>query len=66
MFDKTTANQNSKQLDILIRYWSSERKQIVPKYLTFVFFGRASGIDISLSIHQAIKETGLPLDKLFN
>ena len=31
-----------------------------------MFFGRASGIDISLNILQAIKETGLPLDKLFN
>ena len=31
-----------------------------------MFFGRASGIDISLNILQAIKEIGLPLDKLFN
>ena len=29
-------------------------------------FGKASGIDISLNILQAIKETVLPLDKLFN
>ena len=28
--------------------------------------GRASSIDTSLNIHQGIKETGLPLDKLFN
>ena len=31
-----------------------------------MFFGRASAIGISLNIFQAIKETGLPLDKLFN
>ena len=65
MSDETTTYQNKKQLDILIRYWSNERKQIVPKYLTSVLFGRASGIDILLNIFQAIKETGLPLDKLF-
>ena len=65
MSDETTTYQNRKQLDILIRYWSNERKQIVLKYLTSVLFGRASGIDILLNIFQAIKETGLPLDKLF-
>ena len=31
-----------------------------------MFFGRASSVDISLNILQAIKETGLPLGKLFN
>ena len=66
MFDETTTNQNRKQLDMLIRYWSNYRKQIVSKYLTSVFFGRASGVDISLNILQAIKETDLPLGKLFN
>ena len=66
MFDKTATDQNRKQLHILIRHWSNERKQIVSKYLTSLFFGRASSIDISLNILQAIKETGLHLDKLFN
>ena len=66
MIDETTTNQNRKQLDLLIRYWSNERKQIVSKYFTSVFFGRASGIDISLDILQAIKKTGLPLARLFN
>ena len=66
VFDETTTNQNRKQLHVLIRYWSNGRKQIVSKYHISVFFGRASGIDNSLNILQAIKETGLPLDKLFN
>ena len=66
MFDKTMTYQDRKQLDVLLRYWSNARKQIVSKYLTSMFFGVASGIDISLNILQAIKETGLPLDKLFN
>ena len=66
MFDETATNQNRKQLNVLIRYWSNERKQIVSKYFTSVFFGRPSGTDILLSILQAIKETGLPPDKLFN
>ena len=66
MFDETATNQNRKQLNVLKRYWSNERKQIVSKYFTSVFFGRPSGTDILSSILQAIKETGLPLDKLFN
>ena len=37
-----------------------------PNTLLLCFFGRASGIDISLNILQAIKETGLLLDELFN
>ena len=57
LFDETMTNQNRKQLGVLIRYWKNERKQIVSKYLTSVFFGSPSGIDISLNILQAIKET---------
>ena len=64
MFDRAKTNQNRKQLDILIRYWSNERKQF-PNTLP-VFFGMASGIKISLNILQAFKETGLPLDQLFS
>ena len=64
MFDEIMTNQNRKQLNVLIRYWCNERK-IVSKYLTSVFFGRTTGIDISSNILEAIKETGLPLDKLF-
>ena len=55
MFDETTTNQNRKQLDLAIRYWGNERKQIASEYLTQVFFGRTSGIDISLNILQVIK-----------
>ena len=56
MFDETTTNQNRKQLNLVIRYWGNERKQIASEYLTKVFFGRTSGIDISLNVLQAIKE----------
>ena len=66
MFDDTKRNQNRKQLHVLVRYWSNERKQIVSKYLTSVFFRRASGIGVLLNILQAIEETGLPRDVLFN
>ena len=38
MFGETTTNQNRKQLDVLIRYWSNKRKEIVSKYVTSVFF----------------------------
>ena len=41
MFDKTTTNQKRKQLHILIRYWSNERKQIVSKYLTSALFWKS-------------------------
>ena len=41
MFDKATTNQKRKQLHILIRYWSNERKQIVSKYLTSALFWKS-------------------------
>ena len=57
MFEETKTSQNGKQLDMKTNCFQ------IP-YLCV--FGKASGIDISLNILQAIKETVLPLDKLFN
>ena len=43
-----------------------KENKLFPNILRLCFFGRTSGIDISLNIFQAIKEAGLPLGKLFN
>ena len=43
-----------------------KQNKLFPNTLPLCFFGRTSGIDISLNILQGIKETVLPLDKLFN
>ena len=43
-----------------------KQNKLFPNTLPLCFFGRASGVYISLNILQAIKETVLPLGKLFN
>lgn len=41
LFDETTTVQVRRQMDILIRFWSSELKQVETRYLTSMFMERA-------------------------
>ena len=46
LFDETTTNQERKQMDILIRFYSEAVKLVVTKYVTSFFFGHAVGEDL--------------------
>ena len=41
LFDETTTVHVRRQMDILIRFWSSKLKQVETHYLTSMFMGRA-------------------------
>ena len=53
LFDETTNEQNKKQMDILIRYWSDSLGEIVTSYLDSLKFARCD--------HQELKEKFLSM-----
>ena len=67
-YDETANSQIRKQCDILVRYWSEDKGQVVVHFLKAAMFGHATGEDVANSILETLQETGyqLPLDKLLN
>ncbi|XP_047132571.1 uncharacterized protein LOC124811258 isoform X3 [Hydra vulgaris] len=68
MFDETTTSQQRKQMDLLCRFWSEDENQVVTKYLTSLFFGRATAEDVKtmLADLRHNERFYLPWDRLFN
>ncbi|XP_065683985.1 uncharacterized protein LOC105849661 [Hydra vulgaris] len=68
MFDETTTSQQRKQIDLLCRFWSEDKNQVVTKYLTSLFFGRAIAEDVKtmLADLRHNKRFYLPWHRLFN
>ena len=55
-FDKTVTAQNQKQLDLLIRFWSEKKGEVVTRFLQAQMFGHAKGQDVSNSIPSTLDE----------
>ena len=68
MFDETTTTQQRKQMDLLCCFWSEEENEVVTKYLTSFFFGRATAKDVKemLASLQHNEKNNLPWGCLFN
>ena len=58
-FDETVTVQNQKQLDLLIRFWSEEKGEVVTCFLKALFFGHAKGDIVADSIVSTVEEVGL-------
>ena len=58
-FDETVTVQNQKQLDLLIRFWSEEKGEVVTRFLKALFFGHAKGDIVADSIVSTVEEVGL-------
>lgn len=67
-YDETGNSQVRKQCDLLLRYWSDSKKQVVVHFLKALMFGHAPGVEIANGILNTLKEQGfqLPLPKLLN
>ena len=68
MFDETTTLQNRKQMDLLVRFWDEEQNLVTTRYLTSLFFGRATALDIT-GMLMSLQEEGkfnLTWSKMFN
>lgn len=58
-FDETVTMQNQKQLDLLIRFWSEKKGEVVTRFLKALMFGHAKGQDVADSINATMEEVGL-------
>lgn len=69
LFDETTTLQNCRQLDILCRYWSEEKKEVQVCYLTSFIFGRTSSTELTKKILSLLEDPifkCMPWDRFFN
>ena len=67
-YDETSNSQVRKQMDVLIRYWSEAKREVVVQFLKAILFGHAKGNTVSKAILDALQEAGyqVPLSKLLN
>lgn len=64
-FDETTTTKSEKQLDILVRFWSSLSEEIGIRYLNSLFFGHAKALTVCDSMLSLFVELGIPISNLF-
>ena len=55
-------------MDVLVRYWSEAKGEVVVQFLKAIMFGHAKGDTVSRAILDALHEAGyqMPLSKLLN
>ena len=63
-FDEQTNNQNLKQLDLLLKYWSIVKKNVVTRYYKSVFLGHARTATVRDCISGCLKTDGIELYRL--
>jgi hypothetical protein len=64
IFDEQTNNQNKKQLDMIIRYWSNEKQGVVNRFYKSIILGHAYAKTIRDKIVESFLTDGLDLNKL--
>ena len=62
--DKQTNNQNNKQLDLLLKYWSIQKNTVVTRYYKSVLLGHAPAPVIRDCILESFKTDGIELKRL--
>jgi hypothetical protein len=55
-YDEITTSQNIKQMDILIRYWSEEKDQVVVRFLKSLAFGHSKAAQVAPLILSTLQE----------
>ncbi len=64
LVDEATTEQNIKQLDMHVRYWSNTRDCISRRYFTSAFLGHARAQDMHDVILNALSADSIPLTKM--
>ncbi|CAF4273778.1 unnamed protein product [Rotaria sp. Silwood2] len=64
IFDEQTNNQNKRQLDMLLRYWSNKKQCVVNRFYKSVILGHAYAKTIRDIIIESFATDGLNLNKL--
>ena len=65
-YDETKTSQTKKQMDLVIRYWSTDRKRVVVHYFGSIFFGHVQALTVSSSLLDYISNKSLPLNMLLS
>ena len=52
-YDETSNSQVRKQMDVLVRYWSEAKGEVVVQFLKAIMFGHAKGDTVSRAILDA-------------
>ena len=63
-FDEQTNNQNKKQLDLLLRYWSSRKGLVVTRYYRTILLGHAQATVVVDSILESFQTDGIEIKKM--
>jgi len=63
-FDEQKNNQNAKQLDLLLKYWSVEKKSVVTRYYKSIFLGHAPAFAIRDAIIDSFRTDGIDIKRL--
>jgi hypothetical protein len=66
LYDETTTTQNVKQMDLLVRYWSTSDGRVQRKFLEAFHFGHAKGQSVAAEILGTLEKHSLPLDRLIS
>ena len=68
MFDETTTVQKIKQMDVLVRYWSTAENKVITRYLLSFFFARAPADTLVKLFTELIDNDsyGIPSHRFFN
>ena len=65
-YDETTTVQTKKQMDLVIRYWSTKYNRIVIHYIGSIFFGHAKASTVSSKLLDFIADDNIPLNMLLS
>ncbi len=65
-YDETTTVQTKKQMDLVIRYWSTKYERVVVHYIGSLFFGHADASTVSSKLLGFIADHKIPLNMLLS
>jgi len=64
VFDEQTNNQNKKQLDLLVRYWSLKKGLVVTRYYRTILLGHAQATVVAGGILESFTTDGIDIKKI--
>jgi hypothetical protein len=63
-FDEKLNNQKKKQLDLLFRYWSSQKGLVVTRYYRTILLGHAQATKVADGILDSFQTDGIDITKI--
>lgn len=63
-FDEQKNNQNNKQLDLLLKYWSAEKQGVVTRYYKSILLGHAQAHIVRDNIVDSFRTDGIDIKRL--